>query len=119
MSGIARFAATPSRLISAITAEHTIPIQRAGHSASLRKRLKLRTYFDKKDKITSKAQVIFLDSGICNTELLKSCFWLIDGVVIAEELADVIFAELAIGREIFQYDQSNYPGLSRYSWIRY
>ena len=81
--------------------------------------VKLRTYFDKKDKITSRAQYIFLDSCDFNTELFKCYFWLIDGVVMAEKLADVIFAELAKGQEIFHYDPTNYAGSSRYSWIRY
>lgn len=81
--------------------------------------VKLRTYFDKKDKITSRAQFIFVDSDHFNTELFKCYFWLIDGVVMVEKLADVIFAELAKGQEIFHYDQTNYGGCLRYSWIRY
>ena len=81
--------------------------------------VKLRTYFDKKDKITSKAQNICLDSGNCNTELFKCSFWLIDGAIMAEKLADVIFAELAKGQEIFHYDSTNYFGCARYIWIRY
>ena len=81
--------------------------------------VKLRTYFGQKDKITSKAQNIFLDFGHCNTELFKCSFWLIDGVVMAEKLADVIFAELVKGQEIFYYDPTNYLGCARFSWIRY
>ena len=75
--------------------------------------------FDKKDKITSRAQFIFVNSDHFNTELFKCYFWLIDGVVMVEKLADVIFAELAKGQEIFHYDQTNYAGCSRYSRSRY
>ena len=81
--------------------------------------VKLRTYFDKKDKITSRTENIFLNSPDFNKGLFKSYFWLVDGVVMAEKLADVIFAELAKGQEIFHYDPTNYAGCSRYSWIRY
>ena len=81
--------------------------------------VKLRTYYDQKDNITSKAQNIFLESGHCNTELFKCSFWLIDGVIMAEKLTDVIFAELAKGQEIFLYDATNYLGCGRFSWIRY
>ena len=81
--------------------------------------VKLRTYFDQKDKITFSAQNIFLYSGHCNTELFKCSFWLIDGVIMAEKLTDIIFAELAKGQEIFLYDPTNYFGCARISWIRY
>ena len=81
--------------------------------------VKLRTYFGQKDKITFKAQDIFLESGHCNTELFRCSFWLIDGVIMAEKLTDVIFAELAKGQEIFLYDPTIYFGCARYCWIRY
>ena len=81
--------------------------------------VKLRHYYDKKDKITSRVQPIFLDCDNCNTELFECSFWSADGVVMVEKLADVIFFELVKGQEIFHYDPTNYGFCSKYTWIRY
>lgn len=81
--------------------------------------VKLRTYFNTKDNITRGVQCFFLKSENCNKELFKVTFFLIDGVIMAEKLADALFAELVKGQEIFYYDPINYAGASRYCWIRY